>query len=200
MGPADVSPHSSWFLAGLGFFGGLVDATGGGGWGPVTTSTMLVLGKQNPRRIVGTVNTAEFVVTVAASLGFVIGMWDEIVAHLALIAALLIGGVLAAPIAAWLISRFNPTVLGILVGTLLVALNAPRIFGATVLWQAQLPIIALGIALALRARLIRRAAHASGQPVARAQKPVTVTSEEPASAPAAGGHVPASEGATVAVG
>lgn len=128
----------------------------------MTTSTMLVLGKQNPRRIVGTVNTAEFVVTVAASLGFVIGMWDEIVAHLALIAALLIGGVLAAPIAAWLISRFNPTVFGILVGTLLVALNAPRIFGATVLWQAQLPIIALGIALALRARLIRRAAHASG--------------------------------------
>lgn len=123
---------------------------------------MLVLGKQNPRRIVGTVNTAEFVVTVAASLGFVIGMWDEIVAHL--------------------------------------ALNAPRIFGATVLWQAQLPIIALGIALALRARLTRGAAHASGQPVARAQKPVTVTSEEPASAPAGGGHVPASEGATVAVG
>ena len=52
-------PHSTGFLAGLGLFGGFVDATGGGGWGPVTTSTLLSAGRAEPRRIVGTVNMVD---------------------------------------------------------------------------------------------------------------------------------------------
>ena len=77
-----AKPHSRGFLAGLGLFGGFVDATGGGGWGPVTTSTLMSAGRAEPRRIVGTVNTAEFLVTLAATLGFAIGMWQDLVLSL----------------------------------------------------------------------------------------------------------------------
>lgn len=117
------------FLGGLGVFGGFIDASGGGGWGPVTTSTLLTMGKAEPRRIVGTVNTAEFLVTAAATLGFAIGMWDEIVQYLPAVLALLIGGCVAAPVAAWLVSRLDAVLLGGVVGTLLVVLNLPAVLG-----------------------------------------------------------------------
>lgn len=117
------------FLGGLGLFGGFVDASGGGGWGPVTTSTLLTLGKTEPRRVVGTVNTAEFLVTAAATLGFAIGMWDEIVEYLPAVLALLIGGSVAAPLAAWMVSRLDAVLLGSIVGTLLMVLNLPAVLG-----------------------------------------------------------------------
>ena len=120
-----AKPHSRGFLAGLGLFGGFVDATGGGGWGPVTTSTLMSAGRAEPRRIVGTVNTAEFLVTLAATLGFAIGMWQDLVANLAAVLALLAGGVIAAPIAAWVVTRMNPIALGGVVGTLILFLNLP---------------------------------------------------------------------------
>ncbi|MDK8787849.1 sulfite exporter TauE/SafE family protein [Corynebacterium striatum] len=121
--------HSTGFLAGLGLVGGFVDATGGGGWGPVSTSTMMAIGREQPRRIVGTVNTAEFLVTFGATAGFIVGLWHEIVAHLAAVIALLIGGAITAPIAAWLISRVNPVVLGGFVGTAIVDLNVGKVIG-----------------------------------------------------------------------
>ena len=121
--------HSIPFLAGLGVVGGFIDASGGGGWGPISTSTLLAVGREQPRRIVGTVNTAEFLVTFGATAGFIVGLWDEIVANAAAVAALLIGGTITAPLAAWLISRINPTLLGGFVGTAIVALNLPRALG-----------------------------------------------------------------------
>lgn len=148
-------PHSKPFLGFLGLFGGFVDATGGGGWGPVTTSTLLSAGRSEPRRIVGTVNTAEFFVTAAATAGFVLGMWDDLVANLAAVVALLIGGVIAAPLAAWLVTRLNPILLGGVVGTLIVTLNLPVVLkalgvGASALVVVRVAVVAVGIALAIR--------------------------------------------------
>ncbi|GAB3946299.1 sulfite exporter TauE/SafE family protein [Corynebacterium tapiri] len=155
-------PHSTGFLAILGLGGGFVDASGGGGWGPVTTSTLLSLGRSEPRRIVGTVNTAEFLVSAAATAGFVLGLWHDLVANVTAVIALLIGGAIAAPIAAWLVSRLNPVALGGIVGTLLVFLNVPTVFAAlgwsgTWLWGLRVAILLVGGAAAvLGARRARR--------------------------------------------
>lgn len=153
-------PHSRTFLAGLGLFGGFVDATGGGGWGPVTTSTLLSAGRAEPRRIVGTVNTAEFLVTLAATAGFAVGMWNDLVANLAGVLALLVGGVIAAPVAAWLVTRMNPIALGGVVGTLIVFLNLPvvlKFLGMTDgLWVVRVLVLIVGAALSVRGVLKAR--------------------------------------------
>ncbi|GAB3078817.1 sulfite exporter TauE/SafE family protein [Corynebacterium aquatimens] len=121
-------PHNKFFLAGIGLLGGFFSSTGGGGWGPVTTTSLMAAGRNEPRRIVGTVNTAEFFVSCAATLGFILGMWSDLVANAAAVLALVIGGCIAAPIAAWLIGRLNPVLLGGFVGSLIVALNIPTLF------------------------------------------------------------------------
>lgn len=121
--------HSTGFLGGLGLVGGFVDATGGGGWGPVSTSTLMAIGKEQPRRIVGTVNTAEFLVTLGATIGFMVGLWHDIVANFASVVALLVGGAIAAPFAAWLVSRLSPILLGGFVGTAIIFLNLDKVFG-----------------------------------------------------------------------
>ena len=70
------------FLAPLGLFGGFIDASGGGGWGPVTTSTLLSQGKTAPRTVIGSVSASEFLVSVSASLGFLIGLRQEFLDNL----------------------------------------------------------------------------------------------------------------------
>ena len=123
---------ASWGLSKLGplgLAGGLLDATGGGGWGPVTTSTMLSAGADQPRKIIGTVSAAEFLVTVAATLGFLPLLREEFAEHTLPILGLLVGGVLAAPIAAFLVGRINPRTLGIVIGGVLVLLNLRTLFG-----------------------------------------------------------------------
>lgn len=111
------------FLGPLGLIAGFIDATGGGGWGPVATSTLLSSGKLEPRRTVGSVSAAEFVVSVAASIGFLYGLGSSNI-PLGIVAALLIGGVLAAPLAAWLVSRLATRWLGVGVGLVLILTNA----------------------------------------------------------------------------
>jgi uncharacterized membrane protein YfcA len=111
------------FLGPLGLVAGFVDATGGGGWGPVANSALLSSGKLAPRRAVGSVNAAEFVVSVAASIGFLFGLGGENLPF-DIVAALLIGGVLAAPLAAWLVSRLATHWLGVGVGLVLILTNA----------------------------------------------------------------------------
>lgn len=149
--------HSTPFLIGLGSVGGFVDATGGGGWGPVSTSTLMVIGREQPRRIVGTVSASEFLVTLGATLGFVLGLWDDLVAHAAAVAALLVGGVIAAPIAAWLISRINPVALGGLVGTAIVVLNLPKVVDVPAWVLVTLGVV--GVTLTVRGTLAYRAAR-----------------------------------------
>lgn len=141
--------HSTTFLSGLGLFGGFIDASGGGGWGPVTTSTLLGLGKLEPRKVIGTVNTAEFIVALAATVGFVAGLWEELLAHLAAVFALLIGGAIAAPIAAWLVTRINPAALGSFVGSLIVALNIPRLIGGAHAAAVIVSVLVIGVILAI---------------------------------------------------
>ena len=62
------------FLAPLGLVAGALDAVGGGGWGPVGTPSLLASGRLEPRKVVGSVDTAEFVVAVGGSLGFLVGL------------------------------------------------------------------------------------------------------------------------------
>ena len=81
-------------LAPLGLFGGFIDATGGGGWGPVTTPTLISSGTLHPRKVIGSVSTAEFVTTLSASVGFLIGLAGEAL-DWRVIAGLLAGGVIA---------------------------------------------------------------------------------------------------------
>ena len=100
----------------LGLAGGFLDAAGGGGWGPVVTGNLLVQGAE-PRKTSGTFNTAEFLVTLTASITFVaaLGLAAFTVATL----GLLIGGVLAAPLGAWLVKRIPAKPLLVAVGILL---------------------------------------------------------------------------------
>ena len=113
----------------LGLIGGFVDATGGGGWGPVTTPTLMADGRLTPARVIGTVNTAEFIVALAASLGFLVGLGTAGI-DLGIVLALLIGGVIAAPIAAYVVRHLNARILGVVVGNFICLLNARILLGA----------------------------------------------------------------------
>ncbi|CAB4639561.1 MAG: TSUP family transporter [Actinobacteria bacterium] len=114
------------WLAPLGLAGGFIDATGGGGWGPVVTTSLTASNALEPRKAIGTTNTAEFVIAIAASIGFIIGIGAEQIPWDAVL-ALGIGGALAAPIAAWLVSKAPQRLLGILVGNLIIALNVRQL-------------------------------------------------------------------------
>ena len=100
----------------LGLVGGFLDAAGGGGWGPVVTGNLLVQGAE-PRKTIGTVNTAEFLVALTSALTFVVAL--GIAAFTVATLGLLIGGILAAPIGAWLVKRIPAKPLLVLVGVLL---------------------------------------------------------------------------------
>lgn len=119
--------HSTKFLAPLGLFGGFIDASGGGGWGPVTTSTLLSQGKTAPRTVIGSVSASEFLVSVAASLGFLIGLRQEFLQNWPVVVGLMVGGVIAAPFAAWLVSRVSPALLGSAVGGVIVLTNSQKL-------------------------------------------------------------------------
>ena len=110
------------FLAPLGLFAGAVDTVGGGGWGPVGTSTLLASGRLEPRKVVGSVDTAEFVVAVGGSLGFLVGLGAHGI-EWAYVLALMVGGVVAAPIAALLVRHLPARVLGVAAGGLIVLTN-----------------------------------------------------------------------------
>src|SRR6478735_7826482 len=82
---ARTSPHTAKFLSPLGLFGGFIDASGGGGWGPITTSTLLSRGKTAPRTVIGSVSASEFLVASAASLGFLVGLREEFLDNLPIV-------------------------------------------------------------------------------------------------------------------
>ena len=113
---------SAYFLAPMGLFAGALDALGGGGWGPVGTTSLLSSGRLEPRKVVGSVDTAEFVVSVGGSLGFLVGLGREGI-DWAIAGALLVGGVVAAPVAALVVRHLAPRVLGVAAGGLIVLTN-----------------------------------------------------------------------------
>jgi hypothetical protein len=117
------------FLTYLGFTGGFVDASGGGGWGPIVTPTLITTTSTEPRKVIGTVSAAEFVVAVSASAGFLlqIGRLDI---NWGTVGGLALGGVIAAPIAARLVGKLPARQLGIVVALAIILLNAIQIIRA----------------------------------------------------------------------
>jgi uncharacterized membrane protein YfcA len=116
---APVRQASGRWTAPLGFAGGFLDASGGGGWGPIVTSTLIGAGHA-PRHTVGSVNAAEFLVTAAAATTFFVELGA---AHLQHLVPLILGGVLAAPVGGWAVKRVSARILMAAVGTLIVALS-----------------------------------------------------------------------------
>ena len=102
----------------LGLVGGFLDAAGGGGWGPVVTSNLMVQGT-NPRFTIGTVNTAEFFLTMTISATFIVNLGWEAITKATL--GLLIGGILAAPLGAFFAKKMEADRILVLVGIVLTA-------------------------------------------------------------------------------
>lgn len=105
---------------------GAMDALGGGGWGPVGTTTLLSSGRVEPRKVVGSIHTSEFVVTVGASVGFLVGLGSAGI-NVDWVVALLIGGVLAAPLAAWIVKHLPARVLGVAAGGIIILTNVKTV-------------------------------------------------------------------------
>lgn len=120
--PASAGKH----VGILGFFGAFVDSIGGGGWGPVVASTLIARGN-NVRTTVGSVNAAEFFVTVASSLTFVLTLG---LGHWPIVAGLAIGGMLAAPLAAYSVKHIPHRPFMFLVGLLVISLSARTLINA----------------------------------------------------------------------
>lgn len=127
--PNLVEINNPKFLTFLGFSGGFIDASGGGGWGPVVTPTIISTTSTEPRKVIGTVSASEFCVALAASLGFLINI-NKINLDWSTIGGLAIGGILAAPIAAKFVAKLHPKHLGIIVGIAIIVLNAIQIIRA----------------------------------------------------------------------
>jgi len=120
---------SALFLAPLGVVAGLMDAIGGGGWGPVGTTSLLSSGRLEPRKVVGSIDTSEFVVAIGGSLGFLLALGSQGI-NFGYAGALLVGGVVAAPFAAWLVKHLAARVLGVAAGGLIVLTNITTIVGS----------------------------------------------------------------------
>src|SRR5215217_689118 len=127
--PVQVRPVSKGFLAPLGLIAGFLDAAGGGGWGPISTPTLLSSGRMQPRKIIGTVDTSEFVIAVCASVGFLFGLSFADVPW-TIVGALLLGGLIAAPIAAYIVRILPTRIMGTAVGGFILVVNANTFFSA----------------------------------------------------------------------
>jgi uncharacterized membrane protein YfcA len=103
----------------LAFVGGMVDAVGGGGWGPVVTTTLLSSGHE-PKTTIGSVNSAEFFITTATGLSFAIFIG---ISNPEIIFGLILGGVLIAPFAAKITTKLPTKLLMFIVGTLITSLS-----------------------------------------------------------------------------
>ncbi|MFJ7073024.1 sulfite exporter TauE/SafE family protein [Streptomyces sp. NPDC098781] len=140
------------FLAPLGLVAGFLDATGGGGWGPVGTPALLAGGRMEPRKVIGSIDTSEFLVAVAASLGFLLSLGSQGV-DVVWVAAFLLGGMVAAPLAAWLVRLLPPRVLGSAVGGVIVVTNARTLVSDDLLYGALYALWAAALAYSVRAHL-----------------------------------------------
>ncbi len=153
---ASVDPSSLRvrFLVPLGVVGGVIDAIGGGGWGPVATPTLMTAGRMEPRTAIGSASLAELLVALGASLGFLLHLRSGQV-NWSHVAALLGGAVVVAPFAAWVVKVIAPRVLGTLVGVLIVVLNVRTILvgiktPGPLVALALLVLLAAGVVLVLR--------------------------------------------------
>jgi len=115
----ELSKKKSVFL---GLIAGFADATGGGGWGAITTPVLLSQKGTLARKVIGTIDTSEFAIAVSASLGFLLSLgWNDF--EWGWVIALMAGGVCAAPIAAWFIRLVPSYILGVVVGGFIILTN-----------------------------------------------------------------------------
>ncbi|MDM5200477.1 sulfite exporter TauE/SafE family protein [Fictibacillus enclensis] len=125
-----VTEHEKAFsrkqLIPLGLVAGFLDATGGGGWGPVATPVLLAKNGTSTRKVIGSVDTSEFAVALSATIGFLISLgWHQV--NWMWVIALMAGGLIAAPIAAYLVKIIPSHILGVVVGGLIIFTNARTI-------------------------------------------------------------------------
>jgi uncharacterized membrane protein YfcA len=131
--PVRVRPILGKVLGLLRIVAGFLDAAGGaaggGGWGPISTLTLLSSDRMEPRKSMGTVDSSEFVVAFCASVGFLLALsLSEI--PFDVVGALLVGGLVAAPVAAWLVRILPMRILGTAVGGVILITNMRTFLGA----------------------------------------------------------------------
>ncbi|WP_331456988.1 sulfite exporter TauE/SafE family protein [Bacillus sp. FJAT-27231] len=130
----------------LGLLAGFADATGGGGWGPIATPVLLSQKGVSARKVVGTVDTSEFAIAVSATVGFLISLgWEEV--SWLWVGALMLGGLIAAPIAAWLVRKVHARLMGVLVGGFIILVNVRTIVTTWIDQTAIYSFIYIGIAV-----------------------------------------------------
>ena len=115
------------FTRPLAAIGGFLDAAGGGGWGPVVTSNLLIQGG-DPKKVVGTVNAAEFLLTLSISIAFIATI--GLAAFTLVTVGLIVGGVIAAPFGALLVRRISPRTLLLAVAIVLIATSGFSVWRA----------------------------------------------------------------------
>lgn len=125
--PSEPKVREAKVVTPLGLIGGFMDASGGGGWGPIVTSNLLIQGT-DPRKTVGTVNTAEFFLTTSISITFILTIGLE--AFTVVTGGLLIGGLVAAPFGAMIAKRVQLRTLLLMVGTVLTATSLFSLYKA----------------------------------------------------------------------
>ncbi|GGE36695.1 UPF0721 transmembrane protein [Pullulanibacillus camelliae] len=147
----DPKEHTKEFskkqLVPLGLIAGFCDSVGGGGWGPIATPVLLSQKGIAARKVIGSVDTSEFVVTVAGTLGFLITLGFQDINWL-YVAAFAASGLVAAPIAAWFIKILPAYLLGVAVGGMIVFVNARTILYAIGLSPGVISIIYIVFGLA----------------------------------------------------
>jgi uncharacterized protein len=153
----------------IGLVGGFVDATGGGGWGPVATPSLMTVTRHKPHRVVGTVSAAEFLVAVSASLGFIFGAAYSDIPWFAVL-GLVLGGAVTAPIAARLAHKAPIRPLGVAVGGMVLIANIvvivsvlglPGLLGLAAVLAILIPIVVIEISILKEMKAERTAVLAS---------------------------------------
>lgn len=107
-------------VAPLAVIGGFIDSVGGGGWGPVVASSLIGRGR-HPRFAVGSVNLAEFFIAAVSAGTF--SLFMDMTKYSLVVAGLILGGVMAAPLAAWVCRKIKPLVLMRVVGVVIILLS-----------------------------------------------------------------------------
>jgi uncharacterized protein len=162
------------FLVPLAAVAGGMDAIGGGGWGPVGTSSLLAWGRIEPRKVVGSIDTAEFVVAVGASVGFILALGSSGI-DFAWVLALLAGGVVAAPLAAYLVRHLPARILGTAAGGLIVITNVKTVLESSLVglakdspmvWSIVGLLAVIWVSLIVTAVQAERVARQADEPVA----------------------------------
>jgi uncharacterized membrane protein YfcA len=159
-----TGPARPGYAVPTGLVGGFLNAVGGGGWGPVTMPVMLTTSRLAPYQVVGSVSAAETAAAAAAVLGFWWALPDTMAVMWPLVLGMAIGGMVAAPFAAWLTRKIPTAALGATIGFLVILLNLRTFAGSVELPGLITLSLAVPIAVAWVASLIRQLRRRSQQP------------------------------------